>query len=158
MGQHLERRSPSLRMAQERRRDLRQPRLLLPTNLGIGRLVDCQVFPHGPATRRLDDKRDGLVNVSAKTGRPVPVCLGTCALRCLPWLLQFFPRADAQLRVGGCQVAFHGFHGYEQPVGDLLIGGATKSAAPSASENAAEKASRKVAKRASKKATAKKTA
>jgi DNA-binding protein H-NS len=43
-------------------------------------------------------------------------------------------------------------------VEDLLIGGATKSAAPSASENAAEKASRKVAKRASKKATAKKTA
>jgi len=43
-------------------------------------------------------------------------------------------------------------------VDDLLIGGASKSAAPSVSEKPAKKAAKKVAKRATKKATAKKTA
>jgi DNA-binding protein H-NS len=43
-------------------------------------------------------------------------------------------------------------------VQDLLIGGATKSAAPPVDEKSATKAPRKVAKRASKKATTKKTA
>jgi DNA-binding protein H-NS len=43
-------------------------------------------------------------------------------------------------------------------VEDLLIGSASKSAAPSVSEKPAEKAPKKLAKRASKKATAKKSA
>ena len=40
LGPDLERQPPPLRLAQNRRRDLRQPRPILPTNLGIGTLVD----------------------------------------------------------------------------------------------------------------------
>jgi hypothetical protein len=64
MGQPLERRPPTLRLAQDRGRDLRQPRRILPTNLRISRLHTCtqtanyQVrdlapcrFLHGPGQR-----------------------------------------------------------------------------------------------------------